>query len=227
MVNPEKAAFFPYFFKTGKGEYGEGDQFLGITVPEQRHIAKKYITLARLEDIAALLESPIHEHRLTALLILVGKYMKGSEEEKTELFHFYLAHTKGVNNWDLVDSSARIIVGEYLLGHSSDPQKTPALLLEMCTSPVLWERRIAIIATFAWIKKGVVHPTFDIVLQLLQDPHDLIHKACGWMLREAGKKDREALIDFLVLHKKSMPRTMLRYAIERMDQETKKEMMKR
>lgn len=226
MMNPEKAAFFPYFFKTGKGEYGEGDQFLGITVPQQRAIAKKYISLATFTDIAALLESPIHEHRLTALLILVYKNEKASDPEKKAIFDFYLEHTKGINNWDLVDASARSIVGEYLLNTESQ-EKTPKLLISLSHSKSLWERRIAIVATFAYIKKGIISPTLEISTLLLSDKHDLIHKACGWMLREAGKKDVEALIEFLEKYKSTMPRTMLRYAIERMDKETKMELMKK
>ncbi|MFN7160643.1 MAG: DNA alkylation repair protein [Candidatus Gracilibacteria bacterium] len=226
MMNPEKAAFFPYFFKTGKGEYGEGDQFLGVTVPQQRIIAKKYVNLANLKDIAALLESPIHEHRLTALLILVYKNEKASPEEKKAIFDFYLAHTKGINNWDLVDASARSIVGDYLLS-AEKKDKTPKLLIDLSHSKDLWERRIAIVATYAYIKKGIISPTFEITELLMKDAHDLIHKACGWMLRETGKKDIEALIEFVEKHKAVMPRTMLRYAIERMDKETKVELMKR
>lgn len=227
MVNPEKAAFFPYFFKTGKGEYGEGDQFLGITVPEQRTIAKKYTTLATLADIAALLESPIHEHRLTGLLILVYQYEKALEPERKSIFEFYLAHTKGINNWDLVDASARSIVGEYLFSTEKNQDHTPALLFKLAKSKNLWEKRIAIVATYAYIKKGILTPTFEITEALMQDSHDLIHKACGWMLRETGKKDLEALIEFVEKYKSVMPRTMLRYAIERMDKETKVELMRR
>lgn len=226
LVNPEKAAFFPYFFKTGKGEYGEGDQFLGITVPQQRTIAKKYTSLATLHDIAALLESPIHEHRLTALLILVYKNEKASPEEQRAIFDFYLSHTKGINNWDLVDASARPIVGEYLLA-TEKKENTPKLLVDLAQSKDLWERRIAIVATYAYIRKAILFPTFEITELLMKDTHDLIHKACGWMLRETGKKDIEALIEFVEKHKAVMPRTMLRYAIERMDRETREELMRR
>lgn len=213
-VDPEKAAFFPYFFKTGKGEYGEGDQFLGITVPQQRTIAKKYTRLATLKDIAALLESPIHEHRLTALLILVYKNEKASPEEKKIIFDFYLRHTKGINNWDLVDTSARYIVGAYLLS-TEKKENTPKLLVHLAHSENLWERRIGVIATYAYIREGLIEPTFEITKLLMNDTHDLIHKACGWMLREAGKHDKIGLDGFLNLHAPMMPRTMLRYAIER------------
>lgn len=225
-VDPEKAAFFPYFFKTGKGEYGEGDQFLGITVPQQRTIAKKYTRLATLKDIAALLESPIHEHRLTALLMLVYKNEKASPEEKKIIFDFYLRHTKGINNWDLVDTSARYIVGAYLLS-TETKENTPKLLVHLAHSKNLWERRIAIIATYAYIREELIEPTFEITKLLMNDTHDLIHKACGWMLREAGKKDLKALIEFIEKYKAVMPRTMLRYAIERMDLDTREELMRR
>lgn len=226
LVHPDKAAFFPSFFKTGKGEYGEGDQFLGITVPEQRQVAKKYVSLATLQDLATLLESPYHEHRLTSLLILVYQYQKATSEQKKSMVEFYLSHTKRINNWDLVDTSASYILGDYLIT-TEIHGITPKLLLHLSQSENLWEKRISIISTHAYIKKGILAPTFEITELLMNDPHDLIHKACGWMLRETGKKDMEILIAFVEKHKTVMPRTILRYAIERMDREVKVRLMGR
>lgn len=204
----EKALVYASFFKTGKGEYGEGDKFLGVTVPKQRVIAKKYSDLALLE-ISSLLESPIHEERLVALIILVSQYAKGDMVSQKKIYDFYLAHTTQINNWDLVDSSAQYIVGEYLL------KRDRKMLYLLVRSKSLWERRIAIIATWAFIKRGDFADIFAITELLLSDKHDLIHKALGWMLREVGKRDEAALEEFLVKHIKVLPRTTLRYAIER------------
>ena len=208
IANPEKAKILSGFFKTGKGQYGEGDIFLGIMVPQQRKLAKEYGLLS-LKDIKALLSSRIHEHRLIALLILVQQYRKAEEREKERLAVFYLDHATCINNWDLVDLSAPYILGEHLYG------KDIAVLLRLALSENLWERRIAIIATFAFIRKNRFSETLRIAEVLLRDQHDLIHKAVGWMLREVGKRDIMPLERFLKNHADAMPRTMLRYAIER------------
>jgi len=197
------------FFKTGKGEYGEGDQFIGVTVPDCRKVARTFLD-SSLSDIEKSLKSTLHEERLTALLILVEKYVKEKNENaKKELVEFYLKHKKYVNNWDLVDLTAYKIVGNYLL------EKDRKILYELAQSPNIWDRRIAVISTFAFIPRMQFHDSFKLCEQLLNDQHDLMHKACGWMLREIGKRDEKALERFLHAHAKQMPRTMLRYAIER------------
>lgn len=208
VADKEKVLVYASFFKTGRGEYGEGDKFLGVTVPKQRVIAKKYSDLA-LPEISLLLKSPTHEERLTALLILVAQYTKGNVVSQKKIYDFYLAHTAQINNWDLVDSSAQYIVGGYLL------KKDRKILYLLARSKSLWERRIAIIATWAFIREGDFCDTFAVAEILLSDKHDLIHKAIGWMLREVGKRDEAALEEFLVRHIKVLPRTTLRYAIER------------
>ncbi len=209
--NKEKAKVLQKFFKTGKGEYGEGDVFLGVTVPEQRKIAKKHVQ-TELDELQQPLASRIHEERLTALLILVEKYNKGN---KKEIFDFYIKNIRNINNWDLVDLTAEKIIGDYLI------DKDKGMLYEMAKSKSIWERRIAIVATYRFIKDNKLEDTFAISKMLLKDKHDLIHKAVGWMLREAGKKNLKGLESFLDIHYKEMPRTMLRYAIERMDNEKK------
>ena len=201
LGNKEKAAFVARYFKTGKGEYGEGDVFLGITVPAQRIVAKKYKDLS-ISEIEKLLHSQIHEHRLTGFMILARR------NPSKEIYDFYLAHTDRINNWDLVDSSAQI-VGEYVL------DKDRSILRTLAKSKSLWERRIAIVATHTFIKQKDFAMTFKVAELLMGDTHDLIHKAVGWMLREVGKRDQKAEEKFLQKHYKTMPRTMLRYAIER------------
>ena len=220
LATPQRAKVSASFFKTGKGQYGEGDIFIGVTVPDTRKIAKNYLQL-ELPQITILLESPVHEHRLIALLILVERFKKADDKIKTEIYKFYLKHTKYVNNWDLVDLSAHYIVGSYLF------EKDKAMLYKLVKSNNLWERRIAIIATFAFIRKNKFQDTFKIAELLLQDKHDLMHKAVGWMLREVGKKDQRALETFLKQHYKIMPRTMLRYAVERFDEKKRKEYMQK
>ncbi len=216
LANPTKAAFFPTFFKTGPGQYGEGDKFIGVTVPQQRLIAKKYAALP-IGEIKILLQSPIHEHRLTALLILVLQYQKAKDTtiQKTQV-DFYLANTHYINNWDLVDSSADKILGHYL--HDKDRK----ILYSLVKSSLLWERRIAIIATLAFIRKGDFIDTLKLSQMLLNDKHDLMHKAVGWMLREVGKKNEKILYQFLDEHVTAMPRTTLRYSIERLDEKKRK-----
>lgn len=207
-ANEERARVSQRFFKTGPGEYGEGDSFLGLSVPQQRTIAKTYVHLS-LKEIKSLLASKIHEVRFTALEILVIKYEKASEEEKKAIYNFYLNNTTSINNWDLVDTSAPYIVGAYLHHKDRKPLKI------LARSKHLWERRIAIVSTLTLIQSKDLSTTFEIAELLMGDTHDLIHKAVGWMLREAGKRDESALKQFLSKHYRQMPRTMLRYAIER------------
>jgi len=215
LANPEKARVLSGFFKTGKGQYGEGDIFLGVVVPLQRSIARKYAALS-LRDVSILLSGRIHEHRLVALFILVNSYKKADEEGKREIVDFYLGHTKHINNWDLVDLSAPNIPGDYLR------DKDRGILYRLAGSESLWERRIAIMATFAFIKDNDFADTLRISKLLLHDGHDLIQKAVGWMLREVGKRDRHSEEDFLDRHYRVMPRTMLRYAIERFEEKKRR-----
>jgi 3-methyladenine DNA glycosylase AlkD len=215
LANPEKAEFFKRFFKTGPGDYAEGDRFLGLTVPDQRQLARAYRDLT-LADVEELLRSEIHEHRLTALFIMGLQYQKGSPAEREQIFSLYLSNTSRVNNWDLVDSSAPYIVGEHLL------EKDPTLLRKLAKSDSLWERRIAMLATFAFIKRNDFKASLEIAGILLQDKHDLIHKAVGWMLREVGKHDLAVLEQFLAEYYHQMPRTMLRYAIEKFPEARRK-----
>ncbi len=206
--NKQQAKSLQWFFKTGVGEYGEGDVFVGIKMPVQRKIAKEFKNL-NFDDIRELIDSTIHEERMIGLLILQGKYEQGDEKEKEIVFKFYIRNRKGINNWDLVDISAPKIVGEHLL------ERDKKLLYEFARSKNLWERRIAILSTFTFIRAGKFGTTLKISDILLDDDHDLIHKAVGWMLREIGKKDLIAEEKFLKPRYKKMPRTMLRYAIEK------------
>ncbi len=217
--NKQKAAGAMRFFKTGKGQYGEGDRFFGITVPQQRIIAKEFSDLS-LSDIDKLIRHPVHECRFTGLEIAVMQYNKGDAKTKEKIYRWYLRHAKRVNNWDLVDTSASYIVGAYLFSQKKSEWKK--VLPPLSKSDNLWERRIAIVLTHYFIRQGGFEPTITIATQLLFDKHDLIHKACGWMLREVGKKDESVLRSFLDMHAKRMPRTMLRYAIEKMSQEERK-----
>jgi 3-methyladenine DNA glycosylase AlkD len=211
LATPEKAKASAWFFKTGPGQYGEGDQFIGVTVPEQRQVAKRFQGLP-LTEVEKLIQSPIHEERLTGLIILVGQFAKGDDALREQIYNFYLAHTANVNNWDLVDSSAEQIVGGYL------NDKDRYILERLARSDSLWERRIAIIATFHYIKQGQSEWTFRIADLLMNDKHDLIHKAVGWMLREVGKKcGHDVLEAYLKDRYLRMPRTMLRYSIEHFD----------
>jgi 3-methyladenine DNA glycosylase AlkD len=215
LADPKQAAILQRFFKTGQGEYGEGDVFLGIKVPKQRGLVKKYKDLP-LVEVLNLLKSKIHEHRLVALLILVEKFKKADEKEQKKIFDLYVKNTKHINNWDLVDLSAPNIVGAFLLG------KPRTILNQLVTSKILWERRIAVLSTFAFIKNNEFADTLKIAEVLVNDEHDLIHKAVGWMLREVGKRDQAKEEQFLKKHAEKMPRTMLRYAIEKFSQTKRK-----
>ena len=214
-ANSEKAKILSGFFKTGKGEYGEGDVFLGVVVPELRKITKKYSGIDSME-VGELLNSKIHEERLCALFILIGHYKKADLEQREKIVRFYLANTKNINNWDLVDLSAPNILGDYLL------DKDRVVLYRLVKSENLWERRIAVLLTFTFIREGQFKDSLRIFAILLKDKHDLIHKAVGWMLREIGKRDVNVLRAFLNKHYKEMPRTMLRYAIEKLDEKERK-----
>ncbi len=209
LADPEKSLVLARFFKTGPGEYGCGDRFLGVIVPKIRNVVKRHRGAA-LSEVRQLLRSAIHEERLTALLLLVDKYQRGDEAQKKEIYDLYLAGTVHINNWDLVDLTAQHIVGHYLDG------KDTAILTQLALSTSLWERRIAMLSTYHFIRKGDSRDALRIAGLLLKDPHDLIHKAVGWMLREVGKRcSLEAECRFLDEHGAEMPRTMLRYAIER------------
>jgi 3-methyladenine DNA glycosylase AlkD len=255
LADPKRAKLLQGYFKTGKGEYGEGDIFLGLTVPAARETAKKYVDLS-FKDIKSLLASKFHEERLIALLILVQKFNKGDEKDQKEVYEFYLNNTDGINNWDLVDLSSHEIVGRYLLGltHSLNNSSVPSgntslvfndksdlpaassclkdsrktvknqfceesrpekILIELAKSKNIWERRIACISTFEFIRNNRLDDSIRLAEMLVKDKHDLMHKAVGWMLREVGKKDLKMEIAFLDRHYKKMPRTMLRYAIEK------------
>jgi 3-methyladenine DNA glycosylase AlkD len=208
LGNPVRAAHSLRFFKTGPGEYGEGDRFLGLTAPMLHALAREHQHLP-IREVTRLLKSPWHEERVLALLILVRQYRFGTSDRRCTIYDLYLKHTGYINNWDLVDCSAEHIVGAHLAGGDRSALKT------LARSKELWERRIAIIATFHDIKRGDFRQTVTIARLLLDDEHDLIHKAVGWMLREVGKRDPEALRMFLTRNASRMPRTMLRYAIER------------
>ena len=215
LSDANRAKNLSWFFKTGKGQYGEGDIFLGIPVPEQRKVAKKYADLS-LGDLQELLNSKMHEHRFTALVILISKYRKAEENGKKEIFDVYLKNTENVNNWDLVDLSAPRIVGDYLLNRER------SILYKLVRSDSLWERRISILSTFTFIDNNDFEDALNISELLLCDEHDLIHKAVGWALREIGKKNQNVEEQFLAKHYLHMPRTMLRYAIEKFDEKKRK-----
>lgn len=208
LGNKQRAKVSQGFFKTGPGEYGEGDVFLGIKVPELRKLAKESQDIT-VKEVKQLVRSSIHEERLLALLILVLMYSKGNETTKKRIYELYLGNTKFINNWDLVDGSAEHIVGDFLMDKSKKP------LYSLAKSTDLWERRISIMSTFHFIKRNKFSETLKISKMLLSDEEDLIHKAVGWMLREVGKRHLQTEEKFLREHYLRMPRTMLRYAIER------------
>ncbi|WP_108653075.1 DNA alkylation repair protein [Dongshaea marina] len=219
LADPQIASHALGFFKTGPGEYGEGDRFLGIRVPVLRREVKQYRELT-LEDLCLLLESSFHECRLLALLVMVDQYQRGSEEQRLSLYQLYLENTRGINSWDLVDSSAPHILGAQLFNLDRQP------LYQLAQSDSLWERRMAIIATFYFIRRDDFTDTLRIAKLMLEDKQDLIHKATGWMLREIGKRDLDCLLAFLGDHHQQMPRVMLRYAIERLDKALRQRFLK-
>ena len=220
LSDDEKREIYPKFFKAGKGEYGEGDRFLGVTVPNIRAIAKQYKNIS-LNEIRELMQSEWHEVRLCALLIMVEKNKKKDETLRQQLFDLYLSQTDRINNWDLVDLSCRFIVGEYLLDKSRD------ILYQLAQSSLLWDNRIAIVSTYAFIRKGQLEDTYALSDLMMHHPHDLMHKAIGWMLREAGKRDANRLYNYVMSHRADMPRTMLRYAIEKFSPAERSILMKR
>ncbi|WP_280646164.1 MULTISPECIES: DNA alkylation repair protein [unclassified Dysgonomonas] len=217
---PEKKEYLPYFFKTGKGQYGEGDKFLGVVVPDTRKVAKKHKSIS-FDELTKLLDNEYHECRLCALLILVERFKKAKEDERKDIYDFYLSKTDRINNWDLVDLSAKDIVGEYLV------DKERSDLYRLAESSLLWDQRIAVIATFAFIRRNDHKDILALSEKLLNHKHDLMHKAIGWMLRETGKKDMEALTGFLDKYHKVMPRTMLRYSIEKLSADERAHYMKK
>lgn len=219
LANPAQAKILSGFFKTGSGQYGEGDIFLGIKTPVQREAIKKYYDLD-FKDLQELLDSKIHEYRLSAVFILVKQFEKalkaGDEKLQEIIYKFYLKNSRNINNWDLVDLSAPNIVGRCLLA------KNREILYTLVKSKNLWERRIAMLSTLTFLREKDFKDVIKIAEILLKDEHDLIHKAAGWMLREAGKRDKKVLLNFLDKHSKIMPRTMLRYSIEKLSEAEKK-----
>lgn len=219
MADPDQAVQLQRFFKTGPGQYGEGDKFLGLRMPQLRQVVKQYLDMS-LADVAKLLHTPIHEQRMAALLILTYQFPKAKPQAQKAIYHFYLDNTAWINNWDLVDVTVTHIVGAYLL------ERNRKKLYILAKSKSLWERRIAMVATAYFIKHNQFEDTLNIADQLLADPHDLIHKAVGWMLREVGKRDLAVMEDFLLPRYQRMPRTMLRYAIEKLPESRRQAYLK-
>lgn len=221
-ASAEKKQVLQRFFKTGAGEYGEGDVFLGVVVPQTRKLARTYREMGWVE-VRKLLRSPYHEARLLGLFIMVEQYKKADPAGREKIFHRYMENRKAVNNWDLVDTTAPYIVGEWLIDKGD---RKRGELFRLARSESLWDRRIAMISTFAWIRKGDFEDTIRLAELLLNDSHDLMHKAVGWMLREVGKRDEPVLETFLKEHAAGMPRTMLRYAIEKFPEKKRKRYMR-
>ena len=215
LGNSEIAAHSKRFFKTGKGEYGEGDKFLGIRVPVIRKLIKQYKDIS-VEESVILLGSEYHEERLFSLLMLVKKFDEGNDDSKKQIYNVYIKNFKHINNWDLVDSSASQIVGAYLYNRDK------SILYDLAKSEIIWERRISIMSTFYFVRNGQFCDTINIANILICDKEDLIHKAVGWMLREVGKRNMKIEKDFIKKHIKYMPRTMLRYAIEKFPESERK-----
>lgn len=221
-VEPEKAEFYPKFFQAEQGGYGKGDQFIGVRVPFQRKVARKYYKTITLDELYSLMHSPVHEFRSTALFVLVNKFQKSkSESEREQIVSYYLANLDYVNNWDLVDASADKILGTYLF------DKDRSLLYELAASNDLWRQRIAVIAAFYFIKQNDFSDTLRLAELLMDHEHHLIHKAVGWMLREIGNRDLKTEVVFLEKHHLRMPRTMLRYAIEKFDSNLRRRFLAR
>lgn len=221
-AEPERVEVLQRFFKTGPGGYGEGDVFIGVRVPAARRVASRFDDLG-LDDVLELLRSPVHEERFVALVCLVRRYERGDGATRQRVYDLYLENTDWVNNWDLVDVSAPHIVGARLLDRGTAGRE---VLDRLARARSVWERRISILATFAFIRAGDHQDTLRLARVLLRDEHDLIHKAVGWMLREVGKRDQALLVGFLKLHASEMPRTMLRYAVERLDPQTRERLMR-
>ena len=217
-ANPKRAAFMARYFRTGKGEYGEGDVFLGIPVPVLRKIALQHRSLP-LADIKTLLGSRFHEHRAAAVEILAAQYKRGDEKQRRQIVRFYVGNTRGINNWDLVDVSCRPILGEHL---KTNPR---TILDKLCRSRNVWERRMAVVSTMSLVWAGDLDDALRISAALLSDPHDLMHKAVGWVLREAGRKDRGRLLGFLKANYAGIPRTTLRYAIGHFPPDQRKKLL--
>ena len=218
LANPEKKVVLQRFFKTGKGEYGEGDVFMGVTVPQIRQTAQENRTMP-FAEVETMLKSPIHEMRMCALLVLVDLFQKTKKEDQKPIVDFYLSNTQYINNWDLVDLSCYKILGTYL------QDKPRNVLYRLANSATMWEQRISIVSTLAFIRKGDFKDTLAISERLLSHPHDLMHKAVGWMLREVAKKDEKLVLEFIQKHYSQMPRTALRYAIERLPEEKRKQIL--
>lgn len=213
---------FAYFHKTGKGGYAEKDIFIGVTVPDIRKVANEYYKTITLKETENLLHSNYHEERLLVLIILTYKMKKAKENEQKEIIELYINNTEYINGWDLVDLSAHYILGKYLLEHEEEKD----ILYDFANSNDLWKQRISIVSTWIFIRNNKYEDTLKIAEILLNNEHDLIHKAVGWMLREVGKKDFNIEYDFLIKHYKQMPRTMLRYSIEKFDEELRQDFLK-
>ena len=220
LADPQRAAFTAPYLGVAPGGYGEGDVLLGIRVPAQRVVARGARDLP-LDEVATLLASPVHEHRFVALVVLVQRYRRGDPGARAELSRFYLRHRAGVDNWDLVDASAPDLLGGELIDGDR------AILGELAAAESLWDRRIAVVATYALIRRGELGDTLALAGRLMDDPHHLIHKAVGWMLREVGKRDEAVLVAFLEANRTRLPRTTLRYAIERLTPEQRATLMAR
>lgn len=222
LADEQKRIFYPKFFKAGKGEYAEGDQFIGVTVPDQRKIAKAYFQNISLDETGELLSSPVHEHRHLALIILVSKFEKAkNEEERNRIVNFYLNNLQFINNWDLVDNSCYKILGRYCFEKGDD-----SILLNLSEADNFWYKRIAVVSSMYHVKKGEFDLTKRLVYKNLHHTHDLMHKANGWLLREMGQKNEDELVNFLNLHYQKMPRTTLRYAIEKLDESVRQDYLK-
>lgn len=213
LANPERAIQTAQFFKTGKGQYGEGDIFIGLSNPQVQTLVKEHWKATNIADIQQLINDKIHELRFAGLLVLVAQFPKSSPIQQQEIINFYVKNIRQINNWDLVDSSAYKILGKFLLN-----QPDRQILYDLANSEHLWSERVAVVSTLEFIRNGQFSDTFNLSEKFLSHKHDLIHKACGWMLREVGKRDELALEEFLDENLKKMPRTMLRYAIERMEE---------
>ena len=214
LADKKKAKHLSQFFKTGKGQYAEGDVFLGINVPTIKSIVKKYYQDLRLEDIVSMLHSPLHDYRFAALQTMVMQYEKGDDKKQAELVELYLNNLSGINNWDLVDCSAHKILGTWAYKKND----TSAINM-LSSSKILWQERIAVVASWFYIKKGQYDLTLNLAIKFINHEHDLMHKAVGWMLREVGKQDKKILLTFLDEYGAKLPRTTLRYAIERFSKE--------